>query len=351
MSVLPDISGHDQLLVLESAGAVSDDELIERIQKTLSGGMALHIYAGRDFIELKRRNPGHFTEIIALRFDQSLDDVEDLMFIAREFPDPSMWGRLPSHKSTLRILARIPREIRDPWIWDDTINVGTTRVVAKELLQKAHAITQEAQPYLEGDDAGDVGGDGGDDAGDAGRAADGDDGDGSDDIGDGHRDRGDDQREDGDHANQELVSYLNIHIRELEARNRELETRNRELEAELTARATQSEIETANLLNRITELDAAAGLSNVSIWHQRRQLANAIEIAQEACRNKNDSARRQLQMDAGRRILEIVQSAKRDGLEIEQLDLVYRLKSEQFNKGQESFVSPDMRGSAVEASN
>jgi hypothetical protein len=143
MNILQDISGHDQLVAMaamvEGITSLPDDELLERIPEAESAGMALHIYAGCMYIELKRRHPGRFRDIVELQLDRTLDEVEDLMFIAREFPDPSQWKHLPGHKTTVRILGRIPREIRDQWIREGKINVTVTKAVAKKLVLEARA--------------------------------------------------------------------------------------------------------------------------------------------------------------------------------------------------------------------
>jgi hypothetical protein len=104
----------------------------------------------------------------------------------------------------------------------------------------------------------------------------------------------------------------------------------------------------AILEDRVAELTAAAGLSDRPCWHQRRQLTRAIDAAQGACQSKSDSdERRRLQMDAGCHVLEIVQSAKRDGLEIGQLDLIYRSRPEQIQTNGESFVPLGTEASAA----
>jgi len=328
MNILPDISGHDQLVAMEAEmegiASLSDDELIERIHKTESAGTALYVYAGRMYIELKRRHPGRFTEIIKLQFDHTLDEVEDLMFIAREFPDSSQWRRLPAHKTTLRILARIPREIRDQWIREDKIDVNVTKVIAKELVLEARA---ESIHGDDGDGCDDSGGDGGHD-------------DVEQDSGDHPEPRTDAQpasqvdvaRRNTDTGRDAELERMEAHVEEVQAYNEQLKAENEQLKAEKTCN--EREIDT--LRKRVAELTAAAGLNDIPIWHQRRQFSYALETAEEADKSKNKLEREQLQKDAGRYVLEIIQSARRDQLDVGLIDLVYRTEPKEITKDKET---------------
>jgi len=111
------------------------------------------------------------------------------------------------------------------------------------------------------------------------------------------------------------IEEVQAYVERLEAENEQLKAENEQLKAEKLA---------------------AAGLSDIPIWHQRRQLTYAIQTAEEADGSKNDLERERLQKDAGRYILEIVRSATRDGLDIELIDLVYRAKPEQLTKDKET---------------
>jgi hypothetical protein len=72
--------------------------------------------------------------------------------------------------------------------------------------------------------------------------------------------------------------------------------------------------------------------------NQRSILSHAIETAQEAIKSKDDSnERRRLQADAGAYVLDIVRTARRDGLDVERFDLAYRPRPEEkVTKGEES---------------
>src|SRR5262245_64771159 len=106
MTILDDTSIANHALVLSTTNPLSDDDLIDRIQRELTAGTAHYILAGRDFIELKERlGHGRFTDVVELKFDMSLDVVEIWMAIARAFPDPAKWQFLPSAYTTLIILA------------------------------------------------------------------------------------------------------------------------------------------------------------------------------------------------------------------------------------------------------
>jgi hypothetical protein len=315
MTILADTSIANHALVLSTADRISDDDLIDRIQRELTAGTAHYILAGRDFIELKDRLRGRFIEVVELKFDMSIDVIEIWMNIARAFPDPARWQFLPSAYTTLNMLTRIPQETRDLWIDEEKINRRTTWARAKDLVEECQTLAE-----IDRDDDGD------DDARDA-------------DAG------GNDHQDDGDHSEQradtqptdQTVTRENIgadsnEVERLKAHIEDLEAYIERLEAE----AEHSESENELLKRRNAELEAMIGFDVGR--NQRSILSHAIETAQEAIKSKDDSnERRRLQADAGAYVLDIVRTARRDGLDVERFDLAYRPRPEEkLTKGEES---------------
>jgi hypothetical protein len=315
MRVLPDIVHVDSL---------ATEELIDLTQRTLTAGTAHFVLAGRYFRVLKDRLRGDFIATMEMKFeDWSIDKIEAFMAIEEAFPDPATWARLPSHWTTQLRLTRIPKELREQWIRDEdeTINPHLSRRAAEDLVVKARLLTDGGGDQDQADGGGDQDGD-----------QDGDRG-GGDDHGDAEQDS--DDHPEPQPANQVDVARRNVdtssdaelermkaHIEEVQAYVERLEAENEQLKAE------NEQLKAEKL--------AAAGLSDIPIWHQRRQLTYAIQTAEEADGSKNDLERERLQKDAGRYILEIVRSATRDGLDIELIDLVYRAKPEQLTKDKET---------------
>jgi len=314
MATLPEIYVHrqvQQVVLSIDLDALSDDALIEGTHQMLRIGMAGHIAAGRFFVAMKERFSGRFVEIVEMRFDQSLDVIEAMMAIAREFPDPNTWSSLPSCWTTLERLTRIPQDLREEWRCGGIIHPKLTHREAKELVRRAKL----SNVVDNGDDH----------DGDSGAEQD-----AEQDV--------DDQsepcptaqptHEDID-ADSDEIERLKAHVEELEA-----------YIAQLEAQAGHDALEIETLKHRNEELKTITGLGDVG-WNQRRLLTRAIETAQEAMQNKDDSAERQrLQRDVSAYVIDIVRSAKRDGLDIERFDLAYRPKVEEkpTNSKEISFV-------------
>ena len=317
MQVLPDISIHAESFT--RAESFSDEKLIDLTQRVLTAGAAHFILAGRYFRILKARNPGRFMKIVKLEFeDYSIDTIENWMTIEEAFPDPTTWANLPSAWTTQLILARIPQELRHQWMEDGTIHRRLTGKLAQDLLCEAlPAPVPINDPDHDGD--GDHGG-GGD-----------------------HGENHDDGEQEGDHAkvNAEINrggvgADSNAELEHLKAHVKELEAYIEQLKAEKTC----DEREIATLKGRVTELTAAAGLSDIPIKHQRCQFSHALETAEEADRSKNKLERERLQKDAGHYVLEIVQSSRRDGLDTGLIDLVYRAEPKELTKDKETSFVP-----------
>jgi hypothetical protein len=85
MTILADTSIANHALVLSTTERISDDDLIDRIQRELTAGTAHYILAGRDFIELKDRLRGRFIEVVELKFDMSIDVIEIWMILHERF--------------------------------------------------------------------------------------------------------------------------------------------------------------------------------------------------------------------------------------------------------------------------
>ena len=311
MRVLPDIVHVDSL---------ATEELIDLTQRTLTAGTAHFVLAGRYFRVLKDRLRGDFIATMEMKFeDWSIDKIEAFMAIEEAFPDPATWARLPSHWTTQLRLTRIPKELREQWIRDEdeTINPHLSRRAAEDLVVKARLLTDGGGDQDQADGGGDQDGDrgGGDDHGDAEQDS------------DDHPEpqpanQVDVARRNVDTSSDAELERMKAHIEEVQAYVERLEAENEQLKAE------NEQLKAEKL--------AAAGLSDIPIWHQRRQLTYAIQTAEEADGSKNDLERERLQKDAGRYILEIVRSATRDGLDIELIDLVYRAKPEQLTKDKET---------------
>jgi hypothetical protein len=106
----------------------------------------------------------------------------------------------------------------------------------------------------------------------------------------------------------------------------------------LKAEAEFSERENETLKRRNTELEATIGF-DVG-WNQRRMLKNAIETAEEAIKNKEDSGERhRLVKLSGTYIVDLVLTARHAELSTERFDLAYRPEPEgQLKDREESFV-------------
>ena len=309
MTILADTSIANHALVLSTTDQISDDDLIDRIQRELTAGTAHYILAGRDFIELKDRLRGRFIEVVELKFDMSIDVIEIWMNIARAFPDPARWQFLPSAYTTLNMLTRIPQETRDLWIDEEKINRRTTWARAKDLVEEYQTLAE-----IDRDDDGD------DDARDA------------DASGNDHQDDGDhsEQRADTQPTNQPIAREntnvgSNAEIEHLQAHIEEQQAYIERLKAE--AQFSEGRVEI--LERRNAELEAMIGLDVGR--SQRSLLSHAIETAQKAIKNSKDGSneRRRLQGDVGAYIIDIVRTAKVDDLDVERFDLAYRPKVEE----------------------
>lgn len=302
----------------------TEDELAESIRDKLSTGTAHYIAAGLECMEAKKRLKGRFTVFVETKLGWNIDTIDRWMEIARAFPDSATWRSLPSGWTTLYLLTRLPKDTREGWIGDGTINPKLTHKAAEALVRRARGSNRIGN----GGSAGDACDDHHDDGHDAGRGDDRDVGCDDEDHNDvfGHaEDYAEDHAEDRD----DTVGHAELHGGEDHTRNdvgsgSELETQRKLARAdELEGQARCWEFQRTGFENEIEELKAK--LDETSVRHQRRLFRQVMDAMQKA--ETSDipvKEKRSLHYGVIVDLVEFVRSATRDGLSLNRFDVYCR---------------------------
>jgi hypothetical protein len=302
---------HPNSALPDHASAETEDELIASIDRKFRAGVEAHVSAGIDLIKLKKVVLGRFTGVVHRR-GWNLDYAEKLMAIGRTFPDSATLRSLPSSWTTLHLLARLPKNLRESWIADGTIHPKTTYRGAEALLRKARGLNDRGG---RGDDA-DAGGR--EQAQDAGHSEDHEDHDGEDhgEVVNQAEVRGDgghgQQAEGGDAVRADVGPNSQGEIDRKLARLEELERQ-----------ASFWDAQRVGLERRLQDLEAKLDETNVPC--QRRLFRQALESLQRAeLSDISEKEKRFHRNSALTDLIGFVHAAARDGLGLHRFDVFCR---------------------------